>query len=249
MKMTDRLAFIRHLNVLNMILIMAVGFVSIYILHPMLGETGAVNLPQPKEMPTDTPGLSEGMKPVTGDYGLIVEQNLFHPDRLIPGEKKVAAVLPKPELVLYGTLITDRLRIAYLEDKKSPQKSPGRGAKQTAVKEGEAVSGYLVKKITENMIVLANGEEQMTLYLDELKERKGEITGKTPPPAVAGAPQTPPQMPPRPSMTPPAPPMPAFPPRGQVSPAPVIAPGSSQPVSPQSVPPLPMAPRPLMNRP
>ena len=76
-------------------------------------------------------------------------------------------------------MIVNGLKIAYVEDKKATPSTSGRGARQLVVKEGDNISGFILKQITENIIVLANGEEQMTLYLDELKDRKGEITGPT----------------------------------------------------------------------
>jgi hypothetical protein len=121
-------------------------------------------------------------------------------------------------------MLTSELKIAYLEDKKAAPKTPGRSAQYTVVKEGDNISGYILKQITENMIVLANGEEQMTLYLDERKDRKGEITGPTraPAPAATATPQAAPMpaTPPpaqRPSMVQPPPSAPPSPPRGLAS--------------------------------
>ena len=94
-------------------------------------------------------------------------------------EKKAAISVPRPELVLHGTMIVNGLKIAYVEDKKATPTTPGQSARQLVVKEGDNISGFMLKQITENMIVLANGEELMTLYLDEIKDRKGEITGST----------------------------------------------------------------------
>ena len=130
-------------------------------------------------------GADKTTKSSISDYTLIGEQNLFHPDRVMPAEKtekaekKAAISVPRPELVLHGTMIVNGLKIAYVEDKKATPTTSGRGARQLVVKEGDNISGFILKQITENMIVLANGEEQMTLYLDELKDRKGEITGST----------------------------------------------------------------------
>jgi len=51
------------------------------------------------------------------DYAVIPEKNLFHPDRIIPVEKKEVTI-PRPEFVLYGTLIVDDVRIAISATKK-----------------------------------------------------------------------------------------------------------------------------------
>jgi len=88
-------------------------------------------------------------------------------------------LMARPELVLHGTMILNGVKIAYVEDKKATATTPGRGARQLVVKEGESIGGFILKQVSENRIVLANGEEQMVLYLDEAKDRKGEITGST----------------------------------------------------------------------
>ena len=176
----------RHINILNLFILgAAIGF-YLYFLNPLLTTPLSVELPSPKEISLEMQvSADKTTKSSISDYTLIGEQNLFHPDRVMPAEKlakaekKAAISVPRPELVLHGTMIVNGLKIAYVEDKKATPTTPGRGARQLVVKEGDNISGFILKQITENMIVLANGEEQMTLYLDELKDRKGEITGST----------------------------------------------------------------------
>lgn len=204
MNMNSMGSMMRHINILNLlILIVAVGF-YVNFLKPLLTTSLSVELPIPKETSLEMQiGADKAAKPALSDYRLIGEQNLFHPDRVMPvekadkTEKKVAISGPRPELVLHGTMIVNGLKIAYVEDKKATPTTPGRAARQLVVKEGDSISGFVLKQITENMIVLANGEEQMTLYLDELKDRKGEITGptKTPLPAATAQPYASPRQP------------------------------------------------------
>ncbi|HBB15765.1 MAG TPA: hypothetical protein DCZ97_01745 [Syntrophus sp. (in: bacteria)] len=188
MNMKSKRYLLQSINVLNLLMTAAaIGF-FITFLSPLLGTQAPVKVPAPNEISPGTPRVvDETMKPSMADYVLIGEQNLFHPDRMITEVKKLPApiVQPRPELILHGTMLTDELKIAYLEDKKAGQKNPRRGAPYIVVKEGDNVSGYILKQISESMVVLANGEEQMTLYLDELKDRKGEITGPTKAPAPA----------------------------------------------------------------
>lgn len=216
---------LRSINVLNLLLLTASISFFIHFLNPLLGTPMSVKIPPSKEMSTELPVMTgETRKPPIADYALIGEQNLFHPDRMIPEGKegkKGPASVPKPELVLHGTMITSELKIAYMEDRKAAPKTTGRGVPYIVAKEGDNVSGYTIKQITENMIMLANGEEQMTLYLDELKVRKGEITGPTKAPSPAttakqqGAPRPPmPQQVQRPTAMPPVPSAPSSPPRG-----------------------------------
>ncbi|MBM4313538.1 MAG: hypothetical protein FJ122_06405 [Deltaproteobacteria bacterium] len=227
--MNPKRYLLNSLNVLNLLLTAAVIGFFIFFLNPLLGTPIPVDVPAPSEMLPGIPVRADApTKPATTDYAPIGEKNLFHPDRMIPEEKKTSspASTTRPELVLHGTMMTSEIKIAYLEDKKAVQKTPRRSAPYLVVKEGDAVSGYTLKQITENMIVLASGEEQMTLYLDELKVRKGEITGPTrasaPSPVATATPQASPrpaapQPPARPSTAPPAPSAPPMQPRGTVS--------------------------------
>lgn len=263
--MNIRRYLLRSINVLNLlILTAAIGF-FIYFLNPLLGTPMPVKIPPSKEISPGLPVMTgETRKPPIADYALIGEQNLFHPDRIIPEGKegkKPPASAPRTELVLHGTMITSELKIAYIEDKKAAPKTPGRGAPYIIAKEGDNVSGYTIKQITENMIMLANGEEQMTLYLDELKVRKGEITGptKAPPQPTAvppqGAQRPPmPQQGQRPTAMQPVPSAPSSPPRGPgfQPTSPMTQPGQPRQPAMQYFPTAPVKPgpsTPVMNRP
>lgn len=179
--MAIRQYLIRNVNVLNLILLAVAAFAFIYVLNPILQESTAVSIPSAREE-NAPPAVSARNVAVsqltTADYTVIGDKNLFHPDRVIPPEKKAetAKEKAKPELVLHGTMITDQVKLAYIEDKKAPATSPGRGARQITLKEGDLIGGYKLTEITDKMIVLTNGGEQMALYLDELKERKTQTT-------------------------------------------------------------------------
>lgn len=259
MKMNPKRYLLKSLNILNLLMTAtAIGF-FIYFLNPLLQTSVSVKVPAPGDISQGMPvRTDETRKPPIMDYTPIEAKNLFHPDRIIPEEKKSSTPikLTRPELILHGTMMTNELKIAYLEDKKAVQKTPGRNAPYLVVKEGDTVSGYTLKQIAENMIVLANGEEQMTLYLDELKDRKGEITGPTraPAPVQATAATVSPQAAPRPSapqpaQRPPAQPVPSsppLPPSGSASrPVPPMAPsGFSGPSNAPYPPPRPSSPTP-----
>ncbi len=181
---------------------------------------------------------AESSPKMPSDYALIGEANLFHPDRTIPVEKK--AEVPRPEIVLYGTLV-DTDRLAFIEDRRNPVTTPGRGARQRVVKKGEVVSGYTVTDIMSDRITLARGDDRITVMLSEPKRRGGD----TAQPAEPQAP--PPQAPaPKPGVPARSPQLPQTPPKPAVgpntpSPAPVPAGGASrprtgQPAAPQPVP-------------
>jgi hypothetical protein len=168
---------IRNINLLN-ILLMSVIIMSIsYSLLPLLDIKLKYTLPAAKKIveqkeekaaQTQTPSIAE--------YTMIAEENLFHPERKIPAEENAEEkALPQPDFVLYGTLITDDISLAYLEDLKAPQSSPGRGKRQTALRKGDAMSGYTLKDVEAEKIVMVRGEDRMIITLNDPshpKERK-----------------------------------------------------------------------------
>ena len=170
-------------------------YLAYFLLFPLMDLPVAYSLPPVKPSATEKtetePPLQQTPNPM--EYTLIADQNLFHPERKIPPEKKAEAPLPKPEFVLYGTLITSDLGIAYLEDKKgAPVTTPGRGKRQTALKKGESLSGFILKELFNDRVVMNRGEETMTVYLNDSqapKAREGvpDLT-KTAPKAAMGTP-------------------------------------------------------------
>ena len=180
--MTIRQYLIRSVNVMNLILLAVAAALFIYVLNPILQESTAVAIPSARGESAPRAVLAkdvEGSQLTSADYAVIGDKNLFHPDRVIPPEKKKAEAekeKAKPELALHGTMITEQMKLAYIRDKKVPSSSQGRGARQITLKEGDQIAGYKLTQVTDKMIVLTNGGEQVTLYLDELKERKTETT-------------------------------------------------------------------------
>jgi hypothetical protein len=111
------------------------------------------------------------------DYALISDHNLFHPERKMPLEKQPETVIPKPDLFLYGTLISNDESFAFIENKKSPYSTAGRGKRQVTVKKGDNVSGYILSGIEANRIVLVKGEDTVVVMLnDKEKRRAGEAS-------------------------------------------------------------------------
>jgi hypothetical protein len=248
---TIRRYLIRSINVLNLILFAAIALVFFYVLDPLLQASTAVKIPAAKETPLAVSSKgNERHQFIETNYAVIGDKNLFHPDRIIPPEKKTAVAPVRPDIVLQGTMITSQIKLAYVEDKKAPSTSSGRGTRQMALKEGDLIGGYKLKQITDKMIVLTNGEEQMTVYLDELKERKTETTltvrppsGLTPPMTTQTAstpsvPSPPPALPPAPTSV-----NPVISPQGVSRP---LGPGASvvSPVGPAFQPPPPQPRRP-----
>ena len=173
----------KNINPLNIILVLSAILVALGALSPYFYPQVRYNLPVAKlpaaeeDKQPETPAVS----PSLSDYMIIAEQNLFHPDRKIPVEKKDAQQQPKPELILYGTLISEGSSVAYVEDKKNPKTSPGRGKRQNVMKKGDAISGFVLKEIEADRIMLSRGDETMVVHLSQGdKPRISDVPVATP---------------------------------------------------------------------
>lgn len=180
------------MNVLNGLLIIAAAAMSFGIAIPILHPDTGISLPAVKETIAEASKISTLPQNASlSDYAIIGDQNLFHPDRIIPPEKKEEKAIPKPEVILYGTLITGQMSIAFVEDKKAPRTTPGRGKRQTALHKGDQLSGYVLREIESNRIVFVKGEEKLVVLLEEGEKRKAPSDTQLPTPAgmMPGSPQ------------------------------------------------------------
>jgi hypothetical protein len=158
------------------LLIMAI-FMTSYLVLPFFSEQ--IKYPLPLQKTPAKPaedGKSEFLVPSPADYTIISEENLFHPERIIPPEKKVEQELPKPDFILYGTMVSDDISLAFLEDLKSPRNTPGRGKRQVALKKGDIFSGFTLKEIdTDKIVMVRGGENIMVSVVDPQKPKTREI--------------------------------------------------------------------------
>jgi hypothetical protein len=196
---------IRSINLLNVLLLAVLILFIVFVILPLSSATVRFKLPVMKakaiEQPVGSADKPQNQSPA--DYAMIGENNLFHPERKVPPEKKDENALPKPELVLYGTIVSDGITMAFIEDKKSPRTSEARGKRQSVIKKGDILSGFMVKEIQPDMVLLTRGEETMTVKLsDDKKQREGAgMQGMTPnrpgapPPAVRPLPTSAPPPP------------------------------------------------------
>ena len=130
------------------------------------------------------PATATGRSPM--DFAAVTEQNLFHPERRIPTGKEQ----PRPDLVLYGTLITREISVAYVEDRKAPYATPGRGKRQVALKKGGQLSGYVLKEVHPERIVLEKGDDRIVVSLSDDPDKRQPAGSAAPKsPAIAPAPQ------------------------------------------------------------
>lgn len=148
------------------------------------------------------------------DFIAVTEKNLFHPERRMPMDKRGEQGLVRPEIIFYGAIITSDKKIAYVEDKKNPYSTPGRGKRQIPLAEGAMIGGYKLREINPESIVLVHDDDRMVVNLRDQKDRKPEEvkisvprpkSGQTqvspPTPRQTIKPGTiPPPLPPRPSI-------------------------------------------------
>jgi len=181
---------LKNLNILNLLLLGLLIYLARFLLYPVPEPEIKVNpSSQQKAGIEEMKKDSDGATSSPADYMVIAEQNPFHPERKIPVEKKAEQPLPKPEFVLYGTLITDDLSLAYMEDKKAPVSTPGRGNRQVSLKIGDSLSGFKLKEIEPEKVVMVRGEETMTVYLNDPHGPKTRQTATAS--AQPGKPETP----------------------------------------------------------
>lgn len=196
-------SILKQFTLLNLILLAGILFV-VYLISARLMAID-VRPPAPS---TAAPSVIQNAPaeqlatPPMQDFAVISEKNLFHPDRIIPAEKKEATI-PRPEFVLYGTLIVDNVRIAYLSDKKAPRTTPGRGKRQVALKIGEVLSGYTLKEVLPDSAVMVRGDDRIDLKVisPENKKERGLEGGPGMPDGRSAQPAMPAPVVPR-AMTP-----------------------------------------------
>lgn len=166
---------LRNITPLNIFLAIVLAILLDYITAPMFGTGISLQLPEVKKEAAATEDLrQQEQAPSISDYTVIAEQNLFNSGRTVPVlvKKEDKPVIPKPEVILYGTLISDELSLAYIEDKKSPQSTPGRGKRQTALKKGDTISGYILKDIEADKITLVREDDTVVVHLKDPQKPK-----------------------------------------------------------------------------
>lgn len=178
--------FLQNINLLNIFLFLVCFYFASYILFPIISLKISYTLPSTKSIDKDT--LNESTPghrtPSMSEYILISEENAFHPERKIPIEKKAEEQppsLPKPEIVLYGTLISDNLSYAYLEDLNSLRNTPGRGRRQITLKKGDNLGGFVLKEIETDKIIMARGDEKLIIEVRNTQRSKAPVPSSTPP--------------------------------------------------------------------
>ncbi len=179
---------LKNASLINLVLIVTLLYLVKAVVLPFFSNGVTYTPPVTKKEAAGAPVKvkpAEVKVPSPFDYIVIGEQNLFHPERKIPVPKVEAQPLPKPEFVLYGTLETEEFSLAYMEDKKAPRTTQGRGKRVTTLKLGDSLSGFVLKDVDVDKVVMVRGDESMTVHLvDRGKVRE---TSATAAPTASGA--------------------------------------------------------------
>lgn len=204
---------LKNLNILNGLLLLAVILLIIFIAIPFFNMDIWLSIPKvPRSKIGQGVQTTVAANPSLAEYTSISEQNLFNPSRRIPPAGTEEKIVARPEIVLYGTLITGNTRIAFIEDKKAPKMTPGRGKRQIAARKGYNMNGYILQQIEPDRVVFAKGNDRIVVRLEDegkrkkTKDKNGQVVN--PQEAVPAAPpenpnESPPQM--QPSIQEPAP--------------------------------------------
>ena len=181
---------LKSINTLNLLLAVMLLLITGYVLLPLsrAGTFSALQVKSAAKQQAAVQQVPEEQPSAAADYIVISDRNLFHPERIIPVEKKEEKPLPKPDFVLYGTLIDGETKLAFMDDLKAPYTTPGRGKRQRSIAQGGNLSGFVLSEVHEDRVVMVRGEEKIPVTLDDkLHKRKepSETTTAQPAPAAA----------------------------------------------------------------
>jgi hypothetical protein len=167
-------ALARNINLLNLFLLTATLVFAGYALSQIFNTNIKYTPLKTKKSVAEAKEQIDTQLPIPSplEYTLIAEQNLFHPERKIPAGGRDEKLLPKPEFILYGTLITDEYSIAYMEDRKSPRITPGKGKRQIPLRKGGIISGFTLKEIEVDRVIMIKGDETIVVYINDPLKRK-----------------------------------------------------------------------------
>ncbi len=170
--MKRKKTILANINTLN-ILLLAAAILLFYLLdYPLIVSENKVFKPKVKGAAAFNEVKAASANGISYlDYAAVAEKNLFHPERKVPVEKIDKQLLVRPEIILYGTLITRDKRMAYIEDKKAPYSTPGRGKRQITIDEGSMISGFKLIEVHEEFILLMRGDEKIMVRLSDQKSR------------------------------------------------------------------------------
>ena len=120
-----------------------------------------------------------------------IEKNLFHPDRKPVRRVALMSSVNNPQIVLYGTFITPGLQMAYLEDAGNPQMTSSGERRQQALKKGDMISGFVLKEIYPEKVLLVRNSERIFIQLGQNKAPRENMEKQPKAPPTTPFPQLP----------------------------------------------------------
>lgn len=181
---------LRSVNIMNIVLLSAASLMFTNGASPLL-EAGRYAEPLQMKRAAVEAGAAPSFRiPAAADYLIISEQNVFHPERKLQTAAAEKA-LPRPDLVLYGTMVADDYSAAYVEDLRAPWSTPGRGKRQKVLKKGDSVSGFVLNEIMKDRIILSRGEEEMTVAITPGEKKRAAADTAAAPATAAPASKSP----------------------------------------------------------
>ncbi len=167
---------LRHLNILNILLVVVLVILSVIAYQKLESASEVkVTIEQKTELEkkkTPSPSLEKRVQPLT-EYTVISEKNLFHPERRpVQIKEEPKREVKKPDIILYGTVVSGDYRIAFIEDLKNPRRTPGRGKRQTPVRVGDSIGPFTVKEIGDDYIILSSSGTEFVYHVQESHRAK-----------------------------------------------------------------------------
>ncbi|MBF0606755.1 MAG: hypothetical protein HQL61_04265 [Magnetococcales bacterium] len=167
---------LRHFNLLNVGLIVLLVMAGMYE-QGLYKEKRPVRVAMKKVEPLqhEEVAIQEGQQlQDRGSYMLITDKNLFHQDRklVLPVKTPPETQAPPPEFTVYGILMYPNATTVYVEDKKNPYSTQGRGTRQRRLHQGDTISGYTLQTITPEYVEFVSGEKTLRYMVVDHSKKK-----------------------------------------------------------------------------
>ncbi|MCG6552167.1 MAG: hypothetical protein L7F77_07555 [Candidatus Magnetominusculus sp. LBB02] len=217
--------YLGQINVLNIFLIIALLLMGGYEYYSFNRKDNVkVSALKKKRHDLHDVKLNDSIKLLArGDYMVITEKNLFHPERK---PIKAQADAPPADLIVYGTIV-GATNTAFVEDKKNPYSTQGRGQRQRMLHEGDTISGYNVVRITPEFVEFSKNDTRLLINVIDFEKKKTRQQGDSTRTTAVTAPQ----------------PSPVHPQPSQILPPPSLPmPNPVAPQNPAAINPMPMMP-------
>lgn len=161
---------LRSITPLNVILFAALVIIAATV-YPSLGRKATIELQAPADQaPPEKKEIKVSSLPDLSDYAVVGDLNIFHPDRKPPPPEEeepdvVQAPLRSVEFTLYGTLVADDVTLAFVEERTPSRRVTGRRKRISVLRVGDTISGYTLKSIEPDRVIMVRGEEEITVPL------------------------------------------------------------------------------------